>query len=146
MISRRLLQRKSDWHRSQQVQFGKLLYQLTTSIEDAQREQRRGSVIKKGSKEKKQKDYQELLDPKNITDPDVKTPPPLTREEATDLLFIVHWWGNLGCVSAIDSVDSESMKKALEAIVAKEDDIFISHHQSPSWYSELTSESLVHWD
>eukprot|EP00392_Amoebophrya_sp_AT5.2_P005443 g5452.t1 len=115
------------------VQFGKLLYQLTTSIEDAQREQRRGSVIKKGSKEKKQKDYQELLDPKNITDPDVKTPPPLTREEATDLLFIVHWWGNLGCVSAIDSVDSESMKKALEAIVAKEDDIFISHHQSPSW-------------
>ncbi|CAD7933670.1 unnamed protein product [Amoebophrya sp. A120] len=121
------------------VTFGKLLYHLTTSLEDAQKDQRRASIMKKGSKDSKKKnqDYQELLDPKNIENMDEKTPPLLTREEATDLLFVVHWWSTenegINCISAIDQVDSESLKNCLEAIVKKEDDIFINHHQSSSW-------------
>ncbi|CAD7974188.1 unnamed protein product [Amoebophrya sp. A25] len=120
------------------VTFGKLLYQLTTSLEDAQKDQRRASVMKKGSKEKasKSKGYEELLDPKNIQDSDKKTPPLLTKDEATDLLLLVHWWGDkagVSCLSAIDMVDSETMKTALEEISNKEDDIFINHHESPSW-------------
>lgn len=55
-----------------------------------------------------------------------------------ELLLITHWWGGfqgVSCDTPIDVADSECLRAALEEISIKEDDIFISHHQSPSWLS-----------
>lgn len=60
----------------------------------------------------------------------------MTREETVNLILLIHWWGEFQDVNAdtpLDVLDTETTKKWLEEMILKEDDIFISHHKSPSW-------------
>jgi hypothetical protein len=39
----------------------------------------------------------------------------------------------INCHSPLDTIDSETLRTALEEVTLKEDDIFIDHHESPTW-------------
>ena len=71
------------------VTFAKLLYHLTTSVEEVKNDQsQRRSSLKTASKQrgsKGSKDLTELLDPSKLAEKNKKTPPCMTREETVSM-------------------------------------------------------------